>query len=484
MKRTSSIGGGVLLAILLAGCTHTGSNEEERTTTSCNTTITPAAALCLAADPIDAPMDIRTGSIVADLDHLSGRLTARNGEVRAAAARTAAAEAGVQRARADLMPEVTADAAIGLRHADRRPFAGREPIDPATAGVTMTIPLWQGGGDIAAIDAADARARAAAEVSKSVLGRNMLQLALDVLIVERRTKELAILADQASDLRRLRAELAGERRAGDATTVDTEEVERQLARISVDRKARELDRVRATTDILRIHGSLPHFPKGLPDLGDKLPKSSDAMVMLAHANGSKIREAAARTDAARADIRKVEAAGLPGVFLTVGARSDRHTSASLDRNDEVRADFKIRLPLYTGGRVEADVRIKEAEAKAAEEESVAARDDAEATIRSSVDRIRLSRQMASLARNELAHGRKVRTGIRAERGVGDRSTFEEVRVTTDVAQARLSLVGAEYDARAAQYQIAYETGLLVAFADGAFKLAETKKMLIAKRNGP
>lgn len=481
MKRLSSIGGGVLLAILLAGCTHTGTDEDEKTATSCNTTISPAAALCLASEPVDVPPDAPTGSIVADLDRVSERLTARNGEVRASVARTAAAEAGVERARAELMPDVNADAAIGLRHADRKPYAGPEPGDPASAGVAMTLPLWQGGGDVAAIDAAAARARAAAEASKSVLGRNMLQLALDILTVERRGKELAILADQERDLRRLRSEIAGERRAGDATAVDTEEVERQLARIAVDRKARELDRSRAVADILRIHGSMPTFPKGLPDLGGKLPTSTEGMIALAHANGSKIREATARTDAARADIRKVEAAGLPGVFLTVGARSEHNTSASLDRNDEVRADLKVRFPIFSGGRVEADVKIKEAEAKAAEEDAIAARDEAAATIRASVDRIRLSRRMAALSQTELAHGRRVRTGIAAERGVGDRSTFEEVRVTTDVAQARLSLVGAEYDARAAQYQIAYETGLLVAFADGAFKLAETRRTIVVRR---
>ncbi|MGO4831313.1 TolC family protein [Rhizobiaceae sp. 2RAB30] len=79
-------------------------------------------------------------------------------------------------------------------------------------------------------------------------------------------------------------------------------------------------------------------------------------------------------------------------------------------------------------------------------------------VRSAIDRRNKARRMFTLAEVEKRSSATMLEGLRAERKVGERSTFDEIRAIENLANAELNLTQARYQLRAADYTLAAETG--------------------------
>jgi outer membrane protein TolC len=68
--------------------------------------------------------------------------------------------------------------------------------------------------------------------------------------------------------------------------------------------------------------------------------------------------------------------------------------------------------------------------------------------------------MLTVSQTELRSAKSMLSGVRAERKVGERSTFDEIRAIENVTSAETNLNAAKYELQAAEYTLAAETGVI------------------------
>ena len=168
-------------------------------------------------------------------------------------ARTDAAKAGIDQALAMRRPEISFDTSGQLNHARRDPFGSDEPDKGYSYGLTMQVPIFQGGRETSALEVAMSQYRTSLESAKEVLTTTTLSLVSADAQIRRQDAIIAILECHRRALRQLRNNVVGERQAGTASSVDVGDVARQLMRLDIDRKQASLMRSDAKEALLRLN---------------------------------------------------------------------------------------------------------------------------------------------------------------------------------------------------------------------------------------
>lgn len=377
-------------------------------------------------------------------------------EILAAEARSNAAGEEVNKALAAKLPTVgllaTAGGGTEINNIDE----GRRTGGTYSYALGVEIPLYQGGRADAAISAARADHRASTEATKDRRVATAYELALALARISQQREAIVILDRQERTLRRLAGEVRAEIKGGATSRVDVDDVNRQLAHIAVAREEARLAVTEAEYTTRRLGISPDAKLPGTAGLG--LPGNEQELVALAMRENPRVKERVARVEGA--DFRVAQAKGemLPTVSAGVRLIGEQGLLADVDDSHQGVAEVRFSLPIYTGGSRSATIRQRADEKLSALLERDAAVEGVVAAVRSAIDRRNKARRMLTLAEAEKRSSATMLEGLRAERKVGERSTFDEIRAIENFANAELNLSQARYQLRAADYTLAAETG--------------------------
>lgn len=379
-------------------------------------------------------------------------------EVMAAEARRSAAAEEIEKARATARPDANFIASVGAATERNEAYSGQRSGGSYSYALSLDIPLYQGGRPRAAMEAARADLRASEHVTADRRISTAYELAIALLRIRQQRDLLAALDRQRGTLASLRNELRAELAAGLASRVDVDDTNRQMARIEVMREAARLaiSEVSRTTNRLGVSDTA-----ALPDIsGLGLGDSQQALVEVALRNNPRIGESNARVDAAGARIAQARGEMLPTVSARLQALGDDTDLPDVDRTHGGRAELRLSVPFNLNGAASATVRQRSDERRAAQFDSDAARRGVAAAVRSAFERRLQARRMLKLAEAEMRSAKSMLSGVRAERKVGERSTFDEIRAIENLTDAETNLNTARFELKAAEYTLAAETGLI------------------------
>lgn len=387
---------------------------------------------------------------------------AKTPEIMAAEARTRAAEGDIDIALAAKRPTAALLASFGggAEHSSAYNSgpASRYSGNTYSYALGVDVPLYQGGRTDAAIEAARADHRASGEAATDRRVATGYELALALLRIQQQRELLTALDRQRSALGRLRDNVKTELDAGNASRVDLDDIARQFARIAVIRETALLTIAEAERTTKRL-GSASNAK--LPRIASlKLGENKQALIALALQNNPRLRERGARLDAAKARITQAEGELLPTVSMGLRVGGEKGDLVAPERIHGGRAELRFSMPFDLSGVHSATIRRRSDEKLAAQFDRDAALDGVSAAVNSAFDRRARARRMHALAETERRSAVKMLDGVREERKVGERSTFDEIRAIENLTNAETNMAIAKYELNAAEFTLAAETGAI------------------------
>lgn len=457
MSKTSFFLFGCL--ILLSGCATTNKKVEKD-------------GVCEVTNRLNAPCSSETtGSITAPIRQTEQThafhqaefaSTLATPEVLAALARRDAAGEEVAKARAMMLPTASLNAQAGLLRERNSSFPGDASGSEYSYGLSVEVPLYQGGRAQAALKAAKASHRAAGEAARDSLLSTTYGVLLANAAVQRQKTTIAVRQRQEQQLRRLRDSVSTEVAAGAASQADLNDINRQLARLAVVREQAKLGLVSAQQMLLQYNVSVPAGAK-TPSFAALLSKSEFELIETALRNNPRIAQRSALVETATARVEEAKGAYKPTVSLSLGLNGEESDTYTNERDHSANAFVRFSIPIFTGGMRSADLRQKHSEEKAASFERDAAINGVTAAVRAANARRARAEDAIRLARTEKRNAQAALDGVKQERKLGDRTVYDEIRLNEDVANADIHIAEAQYEVLAAEYTLAAEIGMLSNF---------------------
>jgi NodT family efflux transporter outer membrane factor (OMF) lipoprotein len=363
-----AVAGALAAAVLLAGCADMKGIEHKAS-------MRTNESVGLAADAAPAfPVSPEWWRDFGDenLDRLVAQALAGNPNLKVAQARLAKAQAASEGARSALLPQVAAEAS-----SQRQLFSANNIYPPPIGGSVRTINTLQlnGGWEIdffgknrAALDASLSTAKAAqaeAEAARILLSTNVarayFQLARidDQLTVAHRT-----LAQREESLR-----LVNDRvRAGLDTQLELRQSEGAIpeARQQIEALQEQAEITRHALAALTGAGNQPVLVKPSVSAARRLNVPSQLPADLLGRRAD-VAAARARVEAAGYDVKNAKAQFYPNVNLTafIGLSSIGFTNLISMGSEQWGMGPAIRLPIFEGGKLRANLRGKNADLDAA-----------------------------------------------------------------------------------------------------------------------
>jgi outer membrane protein len=329
------------------------------------------------------------------------------------------------------------------------------------AGVSASLPLYQGGRVRNAIRAADLRSDAGRAQLRATEGDTFLDVVGAYLDVLRDREIVALGRENVATLERYRQ--AGETRLklGDITRTDVAQTQ---ARIEI-----------GTSGLVNGEGNLVGSEQtyrnvvGLdpvaltPPAPPPLPASADEAVAIALRTNAALQALDKAAQAATRDVAAAEGARLPIVSLGAATNyydyRDRFAGIGDVRSDASQVGATVTLPLYQGGVVSAQIRQARDRVDEAIDRRAAAERQVEAGTRAAYSSWQSAvRSIAAYERAVAANGDAAR-GVDVEAKGGERQVLDVLNAQLELLDSRIGLARARHDATLAAYQLLNTMGM-------------------------
>jgi len=378
----------------------------------------------------------------------------------AARAREDAADARIDAARAQHMPEAVVSGQVGTGWIDPQGFFGltARDVTPATARVSVTLPLFTGGRIAAAEQQAKGGAAAAAEQT------HMTALNLRIAVVQaysgvltarqliNRYDKLIAALDEAVRQARLKFQ------AGEGTSTEIAQAEARRAEATAGLADAQGRLASASGQLTSLVGSPVVVDAALPQL-PALPTSEDDAVARALAGNPQLRAAKNQMDVARASVAGARAEHLP----TIGAYAEGATV-----NDEFFPGYKTNSAavglraqwrFFDGGRTSAGQRGADAALRAARADADAARLAVEQQAITGFNDMRAARAVLAAADARALASDEALRGTRLEVQAGAKPQLALLDAEREALEASASQVDAQGRLLVAAYRLRAVTGM-------------------------
>ena len=409
------------------------------------------------ASPVSAPL--RATEDVRAFQHGEFASTLMTPDVLAMLARRDAAGEEIAKARAMMLPSVSLDAQAGYLRDHGVGYPNSADGNAYSYGLSVEVPLYQGGRAMAAMKAAKADHMAASEAAKDTLLSTTYAVLLATAAAQRQKTAVAVLQGQERKLRGLRNSVGAEVDAGAASRTDLDDVNRQLARLAIEREQAKIGLATAEQTLMQYGITAPANGM-LPSFASQLGRTEAELIETALRNNPRIAQRAFLMESASARVEGAKGAYKPTVSLSLGLNGEGRDIYNREEEHSARANVRLSFPLYTGGMRSADLRQKNSEQTAATLERDAAVNGVTAAVRSAIARRARAGGMIKLAQAEKRNAASALAGVKQERKLGDRSVYDEIRLNEDIANAEIRLADAKYELLASEYTLAAEIGLL------------------------
>jgi len=379
--------------------------------------------------------------------------------VRAAAADSGAAQAGIEQARAGYRPTIGLAGDIGRSDFQvDSPFPPSGQRSPNSAGVQLTQPLYKGG----AIDAQYAAAAASAEGSgerETATRQQVLLAAIEAYLSV--VRDRVVIALNEANLHALDTAGGDTRKrfdAGEATRTDVSQSAARVAGAQAELAGARAALRASTASFRRVVGAEPG-DLAEPAVEPPLPATLAEALQQAQA-APLLREARAQQRAAQAGIDAARASGMPQLSFDAQANTADNTDFGYERIDRWSALLKLQLPLYQGGAVRArmqEARSRETQAASLAEDAARAID--EAAIQS-WEALQAARERVPAFEAQVQAAELALDGVRKELDVGTRTTLDLLDAERELLSAQVSLTNSRRDRTAAAYRLLAAIGRL------------------------
>ncbi len=414
------------------------------------------AAACLVAAPALAQLE--PDGETETLKEALAKANQDNPALLAARAGLRATDEGVPIERADALPSLSASPSYSETLYDSSAEPG--PSRQAGANLSLTVPVYAGGGVRAGIRAAQERVqagRADLRGTESQVFSQVVAAYMDVILNE------AIVGLSANNVEVLRVNLEATSdrfEIGDLTRTDVAQSQARLALAEGDYRTAQANLVRAKENFVALVGDAPGDLQPPPPLPG-LPADPDGAVDVALENNPDLIGAQERAQAAGYDIRVAGASRLPRVDITSGANYSTFLgsipaaqAAFLDNSSSgVTVGVRATVPLFQGGRPAALERQAQARASAALENVVATERDVIAQVRAAFSSWRAANEIIASTQTAVSAAELSLEGVRAENTVGNRTILDILDAQQQLLQAQVQLVTARRNAYVAGFTL-------------------------------
>ena len=371
-----------------------------------------------------------------------------------------ATDEGVQRARAGLLPSVSASSSLGRQSSTYN--SSNEVLSPRTLGVSVTQSLYDGARVTNQIDQSEKSVLAAREQLRSVEQKVLFGASSGYMAVVRDTAVLKVRQANINVLKEQLRQTEDRFNVGEVTRTDVAQVSAQLAAAEAERSAAQASLASSVASYQQIIGSMPDALADAVPLVNMVPTSLDQALLIGQADHPDIRAARFSVDIAAAGVKIAQGELMPSLSLKGSLTHANDYKSADDEYNDASIVASLTIPLYEGGEVHARVRqLKETLGQRRLEADSALR-AVIAEISSAWSQYITSQARIKAAETQIEAATVALNGTREEAKVGQRTTLDVLIADQTLLGAQVNLVTAQTDRVVASYRVLSSVGKLSA----------------------
>lgn len=327
-------------------------------------------------------------------------------------------------------------------------------------GISLQQPIWEGGRVRASISSAKARILAARERLRAAEYRLIVDTVSAYADVLRTQQEVRLNKNQVHVLSEQLRASQDRFEVGDLTRTDVAQSEARLERARSALVSAEANLTLVAQAYQRLVGRAPADLAPLPPL-PPLPESESEAVRLATAGNPLLNAARLDEESAKAIVRQVKAQRLPSVSVTAGVGYTHYNGNLMPRaatGFDPTLGVQATMPIFTGGRLAAQVRQAQAE-QAAQIATIA--NVERLTIESASSQwalMKASESTIASARTTVEANELASEGVKRENEVGSRTILDVLNAEQELLNSQVDLVRAERNRYVAAYALLESIG--------------------------
>jgi len=329
------------------------------------------------------------------------------------------------------------------------------------AGVTGSVPVYQGGAVSSSIKAADARIDAGRDTlrdTESSLFANVVAAYMDVI------RDEAILALNQKQVDVLSVNLRASRdrfQVGDLTRTDVAQSEARLALQRGQLEQAQANLITSRENYIRVVGSPPVDLQAPPPLPG-LPADPQTAVSTALDSNPGLRAAQKNRDAARYDVGVARATRLPKISITGQDGYNNYLNSiksgvpglSIPQtNNSAQVGATLSIPLYQGGGPAAQIRQAQQREGAAIENITLTERNVVSQTRSAFAAYQASSALIVSSQAAVDANTLSLEGVRAENSVGNRTILDILNAEQELLNSQVNLVSARRNSYVAGFSL-------------------------------
>lgn len=376
-----------------------------------------------------------------------------------ARAQLRAVDENVALARARTLPGVSVTGGYNENVVRTNSFAS--PARNLSGGLSLSVPLYQGGAlrnGLRGADARDEAGRAQLRDTEATLFSQVVGAYMDVI------RDEAIVSLNDANIRVLSVNVEATRdrfRIGDLTRTDVAQSESRLALARGQLEQSQAQLVSSRENYVRLVGDAPGVLEPPPPLPN-LPNTPDRAVQVALDNNPGLLAATRSRDASRFDTSVARASRLPRLAAVgtsnyanyLGSLNSGVPGISVNQSGITGGvGLQMSVPLFQGGAGSAQIRQAQARESQAIEQITLVERNVVAQTRSSLANYRASNALIASSETAVAAAELSLEGVRAENSVGNRTILDILNAEQELLNAKVQLVSARRNSYVAGFSL-------------------------------
>jgi outer membrane protein len=411
----------------------------------------------------------------ASAETISGALSKayqNNSQLNSARAGVRVTDEGVAIAKSGYRPTVAGSASIDYS-STRGPSSGggnsTTRLTTGNFGVQINQTLFDGFQTKNNVAAAEAQVQASNESLRNT-EQNILFNAASAYMDVIRDRQSAALTEQNLNFLTEQVRAARSRlEVGEGTRTDVAQAEASRSEALAKLSAARAQALASAATYRQIVGDDPGKLKAASPVAKLLPRSLGSAIAMAASEHPAILANEHLVDASSFAVKSAEGQLLPQVSASAGvSRSYRNAAglpgvgggASDGYSNSASIGATLTIPIYTGGRADAQVRQRKESLGQARIEVDVARDQVRQAVTSAWTQYTAAQESVDANRALISAAQLALDGVVEERNVGQRTTLDVLNAQNDVITARINLASSEHDVVVASYGILLGVGHL------------------------
>jgi outer membrane protein len=347
---------------------------------------------------------------------------------------------------------------------------GSARLTTGSFGVQINQMLFDGFQTRNNVRAAEAQVRASQESLRNDEQNTLFDAAsayMDVI----RDRQIAVLTEQNLQFLTEQARAARSRfEVGEGTRTDVAQADASRSAAIAQLASARAQAAASEATYHQVVGEEPGKLQAGKPLAKMLPNTLDQAIAVAAGDHPAIIATEHLVDAAGFAVKSTEGQMLPQVSASAGVQRNYQNTeglpgvgtASDGTFNSASVGATLTIPIYTGGRVSAQVRQSKESLGQARIQVDVSRDQVRQAVVSAWSQYLAARESVTANREQVSAQQLALNGVIEERTVGQRTTLDVLDAQADVITAQINLVASERDVVVGSYAIVSAMGALTA----------------------